>query len=225
MFEPRNEISINDLVPPDMRVRDDYRTVRDVMKRNLADQNKVSRYATHESGHLIYLVKTGLVSSAEDAVFAGPTIYWEGGVVKHFMAAVTSKHVRLSDKNLDYTKELLDKISLAATAAGVFEEMLLGADDNTAKATEGDKHTFYEHCYKAREDGIFNGRLLWDSAYLETTEWVQKHRADVEALVGIAKQVIFKKCFGLKVELSSKDFAVNHPHDVVSSLLLRLLFE
>ncbi len=54
------QIPITDLVQEELRKRKDYDTVRGKMEENLARPDKVKRYATHESGHLLYLIKTGL---------------------------------------------------------------------------------------------------------------------------------------------------------------------
>jgi hypothetical protein len=130
-----DQIPITDLVSKGLQT-DDYRAIRDKMERNLACPDKVNRYATHESGHLIYLIKTGLISRPKDAVLAPPTIYLDDkdGSVRQFSAAVSSQRLRLTDKTLVYTGELLEKASLAAAAASEFEKALLGEDEDTAKA-------------------------------------------------------------------------------------------
>jgi hypothetical protein len=222
-----NRIPINDLVHEELRKGKDYDTARGKMEENLARPEKVNRYATHETGHLLYLMKTDLISSPTDAIFAGPTIYIddEGGV-RQFSAAVSSQRLRLTDKTLVYTDELLEKASLAAAAASEFEKALLGEDEDTAKAEAGDKGTLFEHCYKAmRQDGRFQGHTLWPYAQRETSAWLQENRAGVEGLVGIAKQIVFNRCFGLKVELSQKDFEASQRHTEIVAVLLQLLLE
>jgi hypothetical protein len=222
-----DQIPIKDLVPEESRIGD-YTVIRDKMERNLALPDKVHRYATHEAGHLIYLIRTKLLVSPPDAIYEGPTIYCEYGEIKGYIAAVTSKTISATHRSFDYGNDgLFEKLALVAAAAGVFEETLLGADEDTETAIQGDKAELYKHCKKARlEDGIeFEGLLLWGFAQRETTKWIQAERTDVDCLMEIARQVILKNCFKSKVDLSGVNFAASLRHPEVSSLLLRLLFE
>jgi hypothetical protein len=220
-------IPIDDLVPQELRKGEEYDAVRSKMEKNFARPDKVNRYATHESGHLLYLIKTGLISNTKDAVFATPTIYLEDGRVRQFSAAVASNRLRLTDKTLVYTEELLEKASLAAAAASEFEKALLGEDEDTTKAQTGDKTTLLEHCHKAKSrNGIeFRGFTLWPSAQRETAKWLRENRAEVEGLIGIAKQIVLNRCFGLKVELSQTDFEASQRHTEIVAVLLQLLLE
>jgi hypothetical protein len=219
-------IPISDLVPEESRKGKDYDAVRSKMEENLARPDKVNRYATHESGHLLYLIKTGFILNPSDAIFATPTIYFEDGCVRQFSAAVSSERLRLTDKSLVYTEELLEKASLAAAAASEFEKALLGEDEDTATAEAGDKATLFMHCYKAmRQTGSFQGHTLWPSAQRETAKWLRENRTEVEGLIGIARQIVFSRCFGLKVELSKADFDATQEQSEIVAVLLQLLLE
>ena len=71
-------------------------------------------------------MKTGFISNREDAIFAPPTIYLDDDRnVRYFAAAVSSHQLRLDDRTIVYTKERLERISLTAAAASVFEKDLL----------------------------------------------------------------------------------------------------
>lgn len=229
ILEMTQRIPIRNLVPDEARPNNEtYDTILRKMERNLARPDKVNRYATHESGHLLYLIKTGLISQPDDAVFAPPTIYIDDdGDVAQFSAAVSSKHLRLADKTLVYTEELLEKASLTAAAASEFEKALLGIDEDTNAAATGDKGMLLKHCHKARRnDGIeFQGLTLWSSAQGATAAWLNENRAEVEALVGIAKQVVFNRCFQLKSELSKADVDAVQSHSEILAVLLLLLLE
>jgi hypothetical protein len=220
-------IPISDLVPEELRKGKEYDAVRGKMEENLARPDKVNRYATHESGHLLYLIKTGLISKPNDAIFAGPTIYLEDGCVWQFSAAVSSKRLRLTDSALVYTEEILNKAALAAAAASEFEKALLGEDEDTTKAETGDKTTLFKHCHKARsKNGIeFQGFTLWPSAQRETAKWFRENRAEVEGLIGIAKQIVVNRCFGLKAELSKADVDATQEQSEIVAVLLQLLLE
>lgn len=211
-----NKIPIRNLVPEESRRNNSVcDSVLRKMEQNLARPDKVTRYATHETGHLLYLIKTGLISNPNDAVFAPPTIYLDDdNDVRQFSAAVSSQRLRLTDKTLVYTEELLEKASLAAAAASEFEKALLGADEDTAKAEAGDEATFLSHCHVARgrNDIEFKGRTLWPSAQRKTALWLEENREEVDGLIGIAKQIVFNRCFGLKVELSRADFDATQKH-------------
>jgi hypothetical protein len=225
-----NKIPISNLVPDESRKGIDYDAVLSKMEENLARLDKVNRYATHESGHLLYLIKTGLISTPPDAVFAGPTIFLEDGCLRNFMAAVSSQRLRLTDKNLVYTEELLESASLAAAAASEFEKELLGEDEDTAKAEAGDKGTLFTHCYAAMRQygalqGSFKGHTLWPSAQRETAKWLRENRTEVEGLIGIAKQIVFNRCFGLKVEFLKADFDATREQTEIVGVLLPLLLE
>jgi hypothetical protein len=222
-----SKITINDLVPEELRKGIEYNSVRDKMEQNLARPDKVNRYATHETGHLLYLIKTGFILNLNDAIFAGPTIYLEDGCVGQFSAAVSSKRLRLTDNTLVYTEEILNKAALAAAAASEFEKALLGEGEDTTKAETGDKTTLFKHCHKARsKNGIeFQGFTLWPTAQRETSAWPRENRAEVEGLVGIAKQVVFNRCFGLKAALSKADVDAVQNHSEVLAVLLLLLLE
>lgn len=226
MTPPNAEIPIRDLVPDEMRSGNEYDVIRGNMERNLARPDKVERYATHESGHLIYLIKTGLISQPKDAVFAGPTIYLEDGEVRQFSAAVTSNRIRLTDETLEYTEAILEKAALASAAASEFEKELLGADEDTEKAETGDKGTLFKHCHKAkRRNGIeFQAYTLWPFAQCQTRAWLQENRSECAKLVSISNQVVFSRCFGSRVDLLKADFSIHLPHEV-ATLLLQLLFE
>ena len=200
-------IPITDHVPKEMQ-DDGYRAIRDKMELNLARTDKLDRYATHESGHLIYLIKTGLLTCPQDAIFEGPTLYLKDGEVREFSAAVSSKRIRLTDDSLVYTQAILEKVSLASAAASEFEKELLGADEVTETAANGDKGTLFDHCKKARHDDVeFEGITLWSSAQSETRKWVHENRTEVDQLVSVSKQVIFIRCFGINLELSAADIS------------------
>jgi hypothetical protein len=226
-----DQIPIRDLVPKELRKGENYDAVRGKMERNLACPDKVKRYATHESGHLLYLIKTGLISSPKDAIFEPPTIYLDDdGNVLQFSAAVSSNRIRLTDNTLVYTEEILYKASLASAAASEFEKALLGEDEDTAKAEAGDKGTLFLHCYKAmRQDGKLQGRFeghtLWPSAQHLTAGWLQEDRTEVKGLTGIAKQIVLNQCFGLKMELSQTDFEASQRHTEIVAVLIQLLLE
>jgi hypothetical protein len=221
-----NKITIDDRVPKESRKGEDYDAVLSKMEQNLTRPDKVNRYATHETGHLLFLVKTGLISNPSDAIFAPPTIYLEDGCVRQFSAAVSSERLRLTDKALVYTEEFLEKASLAAAAASEFEKALLGEGEDTATAEAGDKATLFTHCYKAiRQTGSFQGHTLWSSAQRETARWLRENRTEVEGLIGIAKQIVFNRCFGLKAELSKADFDATQEQSEIVAVLLQLLLE
>lgn len=193
-------IPIDDsLVSSKQRESEKYREARQSMEQKLALPDKVRRYSTHESAHLIYLIETGLIAAPEDAVFAGPTIYYEGDQIGYFMAAVTSRRVRLSDDTLVYTEELLDELSLVAAAGTVFEKEFEGEDEDTAKASNGDEHHLHKHCYKAmaKFQIPFEGYKLWPCAKKRIADQLKENRVKLEAKIEAARPLILKKCFGL----------------------------
>lgn len=200
---PLSEIPITDLVPLEERERAEYRTILREMKQNLRNPDKVFRYATHEAGHFIYLKKTKLVSSVNDYVYRGPMIYFEDGTIKYFYAGVDSQRVRLSDDNLEYTGKLLAKLAFVAAAGTVFETLLLGGDEDAAKASGGDEIRLHDFCYKAMvESGIeYRKFTLWPSAYKRVTKYVQKNRPKLDPKVREARKTILEKCFGLDATL------------------------
>jgi len=192
------QIPITDLVLPESQVLDDYPKIRAKMGRNLSCSEKVNRYAVHESGHLIYLLRTGLISSVPDARYEGPTIYCEGDTIQYFMAAVTSNKVRLSDKTFVYTKDILDKLAYVAVAGTLVERALLGIDEETENASDGDKGTLFKHCYAALErDQIdFEGFTLWTDKYEEVKN-ESKGLSEADPLAQQLKKLVFMRCFGV----------------------------
>lgn len=192
---PINEKPLKD----EHRESDKYHEIRGTMEQNLARTDKIRRYATHESGHLIFLAETVLIAAPEDYIFEGPTIYSDGDEIGYFVAAVTSKRARLSDETLVYTEELLDKLSLVAAAGTVFEKEIEGEDEETAKASNGDENVLHKHCYKAMTDFhiLFEGYTLWPRAKQRVTEYVRKNRPDLEFKIDTARSVICSRCFGL----------------------------
>jgi hypothetical protein len=115
------------------------------------------------------------------------------------MAAVDSKQALLSDKTLEYTEELLNRLALVAVAAGVIELALLGADEDTEEAIKGDEYKLYRHCEKAQKQDFitFEGYTIWPIAKATVEQYVQNNRDEVKALVEVFKPIIFKECFGL----------------------------
>jgi hypothetical protein len=211
------KIPINDSVPDTWRGHD-YRAIRDRMERNLKDLTKVYRYATHESGHLIYFMKTKLVSSPEDAIYAGPTIYLKNEKIEHYNAAVNSPHTLLSDPALEITQDLLDKLALAAFAGGAIERAFLGEDEDTANAMDGDENRLHSFCYKGMTDFEipFDGYGLWSSARRLVEDDVLKNRADIASKVENARRIVLGRCFGLDATLFTahylNTFSNNAPH-------------
>jgi hypothetical protein len=70
------QIPIKDLVLPEFQTSKEYSEIRIKMEQNLARLEKVDRYATHEVGHLLYQLHTGIASISE-TILDGPTIYYE----------------------------------------------------------------------------------------------------------------------------------------------------
>ena len=193
MFET---IAIKDLEPDKPKTKE-YSAIRKRMEQNLARPEKLHRYATHEAGHLIYLMRTGLIVSPEEAIFKEPTIYWEDEHIYYFVAAVSSQQT--TGPTIQYTKEFLDRLALVAVAANVVEETLLGEDDETAIAREGDKRTLLSHCHRARRQNFvtFEGLTMWPCAREKVVEYLGSNRSELEMLVDLTKPLIFERCFGL----------------------------
>jgi hypothetical protein len=195
-----NQIPIDDsALSNEQRETDQYHEIRQKMEQNLTRRDKLRRYSTHESGHLIYLMRTELAVVPEDVVFAGPTIYCEGDQMGYFMAAVTSKRARLSDKTLIYTGELLDKLSLVAAAGTIFEKEFEGEDEETTRASDGDENHLHKHCYKAMTNYQipFEGYTLWSCAKKQTENQLKENRVKFEAKIEAVRPLVLAKCFGL----------------------------
>jgi hypothetical protein len=194
------QISINDLVPPEHlvgQVADDYSRIRSTLEENLRNPNKIDRYAAHESGHFLYLERTKLISSPADAVFAGPTIYYQDGAIRYFVAAVTSNKVSLLDTTLVYTKSLLEKLAYVAVAGTVVERALYNTDEETEMAADGDKYMLFKHCYRAmeRDQITFEGHTLWKDKYNTVTQ-ENVGLSDNDPTMQLLKKLILVRCFG-----------------------------
>jgi len=191
-----SEIAIDDLVPQELRARDDYKRICEKMKQNLRREEKLHRYATHEAGHFIYLERQGFLATPEDAIFRGPTIYYENDEIRHFSAAVTSKRISLFDDHV-YTEDFLKQLALVAAAGGVFERAQLGKDEDTDSGDGGDKYLLFQHCHKAmREFGLpFLGYTLWSSAQREVADDPRNTGTKIEQRLDMVRSVIRLRCF------------------------------
>jgi hypothetical protein len=193
-------VPINDLVPREVRAEryDEYCWVRRAMERNLSSPIKIHRYATHESGHLLYMERTGLISSPEDAIFERPTIYFDPvDGFKFFMAAVGCSHGT-------YSLECLNKLAQAGVAAGVIEITLLRAGEDTHTAIREDELKFQWRCYDAFWDNGISVEYyrLWEAARERVKQDVAES-SDLESRIDRLRPLVLQRCFGLS---SSHDF-------------------
>lgn len=191
-----SELAIDDLVPQDLRTGDDYKRICEKMKQNLRREDKLHRYATHEAGHFIYLERQGFFPTPADAIFTGPTIYYEDGEIRHFSAAVRSRLISLFDNHV-YTEDYLKQLALIAAAGGVFERAQLGKDEDTDLGDGGDKYLLFQHCHKAmREfDLPFLGHTLWTWAQREIEVDPRNNGPEIEKRLDLVRPVIRLKCF------------------------------
>jgi hypothetical protein len=191
-----NEIPIDDLVPQEFRVLDDYKRICEKMKQNLCREDKLHRYATHEAGHFIYLERQGFFPTSADIIFNGPTIYYEDGEIRHFSAAVRSRLISLFDDRV-YTEDYLKQLALIAAAGGVFERAQLGKDEDTDLGDGGDKYLLFQHCHKAmRQFGLpFLGYTLWYWAQQEVAADPLNTGTEIEQRLDLVRIGIRLRCF------------------------------
>jgi hypothetical protein len=190
-----NEIAIDDLVPQKLRTGDDYKRICEKMKQNLRREDKLHRYATHEAGHFIYLERQGFLPTPTDAIFKGPTIYYEDGEIRHFPAAVTSRRISLNNEN-DYTEDYLKRLARVAVAGGVLERSRLGIDDDSDYGDGGDKYLLFKHCYKAMtKSGSFLGYTLWSWAQKDVEGDPRNTGTEIEQRLDLVRPIIRLKCF------------------------------
>src|SRR5712691_7132218 len=173
------QIPISNNVPKKVQIGEEYSRKLAAMERNLACPKKIDRYATHESGHLLFLLRRDFLGSPwdEEAVYQGPTIFRKDGSIGYFMAAVSSSRISLFDESLVYTRPLLEKLADVGVAGNVLELEKSVADEETEMARNGDRETFLKHCYKARtRNGItFEGFSMWTDAHGAVKTEIQKH--------------------------------------------------
>jgi hypothetical protein len=190
---PRS-IRIDDRVPSEIQKKKygEYCRVRGELQQNLARPEKVHRYATHEAGHLLYWEKTGIISRFNVAVFEGPTIFVEGDEICFTRAGVGCSRLP------GYTKELLEKLSLVAVAGSLIETALLGSDEYTDKAAEGDEFRFQRHCSNARMSDWIDSApsQLWKRARDIVGQAILKNRLGIESRVKTLRPIVLTRCFG-----------------------------
>jgi hypothetical protein len=192
------QIPITDLVPPKFQMLKKYSEVRAKMEQNLADSERVARYTIHETGHLLYQLRTG-VSTWSEVIFTGPTIYYDNEQIGHLYAGVRSSRISLLDKTLLYTDSLLEQLAIVGVAGNVFELNSYDEDEDSASAFDGDYHTFLNHCHEARRRNEipFTGYSMWPTARTNVLLEVQA-KVFPEVEIQLAKQAVRLKCFGLK---------------------------
>jgi hypothetical protein len=192
------QIPIRDLVSEEFRTGD-YPTIRATMEKNLTRPEKIDRYATHESGHLLFFLRRGLMSPSE-AIYGRPTILrLQDGSIGYFVAGVTSSRISLLDKTLVYDMPLLEKLADIGVAGNVLELNKYDVDEETEIGVKGDFKTFFDHCYEARARNAvkFEAYSMWTNAFGRVQTELRENPLP-DSLIDSTKQVIRKRCFGVE---------------------------